>query len=80
MAVDEFGPLALKAVRQKFVEAGWVRNSCNSGVIRAMDVALPTRSGPEIRTRCISKPTDQQQILLEKLRLKLSSKIVQRKM
>lgn len=34
MAVDEFGPLALKAVRQKFVEAGWVRNSCNSGVNR----------------------------------------------
>ncbi len=34
MAVDEFGPLALKAVRQKFVEAGWMRNSCNSGVNR----------------------------------------------
>jgi transposase len=48
--------------------------------IRAMDVVLPTRSGPEIRTRCISKPTDHQQILLEKLRLKLPSKIVQRKM
>ena len=48
--------------------------------IRSMDVVLPTRSGPEIRTRCISRPTDHQQILLEKLRLKLPAKIIQRKM
>jgi transposase len=48
--------------------------------IRSMDVVLPTRSGPEIRTRCISKPTDHQQILLEKLGLKLPSKIIQKKM
>jgi transposase len=48
--------------------------------IRSMDVVLPTRSGPEIRTRCISKPTDHQQILLEKLRLKLPSKIIQKQM
>ena len=48
--------------------------------IRSMDVVLPTRSGPEIRTRCISKPRDHQQILLEKLRLKLPAKIIQRKM
>ena len=48
--------------------------------IRSMDVVLPTRSGPEIRTRCISKPTDHQQILLEKLGLKLPTKIIQRKM
>ena len=48
--------------------------------IRSMDVVLPTRNGPEIRTRCISKPTDHQQILLEKLRLKLPSKIIQKKM
>ena len=34
----------------------------------------------EIRTRCISTPTDHQQILLEKLRLKLPSKIIQKKM
>jgi len=33
-AVDEFGPLMLKAVRQKFVEQGWVRESCNKGVNR----------------------------------------------
>jgi transposase len=48
--------------------------------IRSMDVVLPTRSGQEIRTRCISKPTEHQQILLEKLDLKLPSKIVQKKM
>ena len=48
--------------------------------IRSMDVVLPTRSGVEIRTRCVSKPTDYQQILLEKLRLKLPSKIIQKKM
>ena len=48
--------------------------------IRSMDVVLSTRSGVEIRTRCVSKPTDHQQILLEKLRLKLPSKIIQKKM
>jgi hypothetical protein len=48
--------------------------------IRSMDVVLPTRSGPEIRTRCISKPTEHQQILLGKLGLKLPAKIIQRKM
>jgi hypothetical protein len=30
----DFGPLALKAVRQKFVDLGWVRVSCNKGVNR----------------------------------------------
>ena len=48
--------------------------------IRSMDVVLPTRSGVEIRTRCVSKPTDHQHILLEKLRLKLPSKTIQKKM
>ena len=48
--------------------------------IRSMDVVLPTRSGVEIRSRCISKPTDHQQILLEKLRLKRPSQIIQKKM
>ena len=32
--VDEFGPLMLKAVRQNFVDAGWVRESCNKGTNR----------------------------------------------
>ena len=50
------------------------------GDIRSMDVVLPTRSGIDIRTRCISKPTDHQKILLEKLRLRLPSKMIQRKM
>ena len=36
--------------------------------IRSMDVVLPTRGGVGVRTRCASKPTDPQQILLEKLR------------
>ena len=35
--------------------------------IRALDVVLPTRDGIDIRTRCISKPTDHQQILLDRL-------------
>jgi len=43
--------------------------------IRMMDVILPTRDGIDIRKRCISQPSDHQQILLEKLRLKLPRKI-----
>lgn len=43
--------------------------------IRMMDVVLPTRDGIDIRKRCISQPSDHQQILLEKLRLKLPRKI-----
>jgi len=43
--------------------------------IHSMDVVLPTKSGLEIRTRCVSKPTDHQQILLEKLGLNLPTKI-----
>jgi len=39
------------------------------GELRMMDVILPTRSGIEIRTRCLSKPTDHQQILLDRLKL-----------
>ena len=48
--------------------------------IHSMDVVLPTRTGPEIRTRCVSKPSNHQQILLEKLNLKLPSKIIQKQM
>ena len=39
--------------------------------LRMMDVILPTRSGIEIRKRCISKPTDHQQIILDHLGLRL---------
>jgi transposase len=47
--------------------------------LRMMDVILPTRSGIEIRRRCLSKPTDHQQILLDCLNLRLP-KIVQTEM
>jgi transposase len=39
--------------------------------LRMMDVILPTRSGIEIRKRCLSKPNDHQQILLDRLKLRL---------
>jgi transposase len=41
--------------------------------IRMVDVVLPTRSGVEIRRRCISQPTDHQSILLQHLGLNLPS-------
>lgn len=50
------------------------------GEIGLMDVVLPTRAGTEIRTRCISKPSDHQQILLDHLNLRIPSKIKQIKM
>jgi transposase len=48
--------------------------------IRLMDVVLPTRAGIDIRSRCISKPSDHQQILLDRLHLRLPSKIKQKQM
>ena len=39
--------------------------------ISLVDVVLPTKAGPEIRKRCISQPTEHQQILLQRLGLKL---------
>ena len=39
--------------------------------IRLVDVVLPTRDGTEIRQRCVSRPTEHQQILLDRLRLRL---------
>jgi transposase len=39
--------------------------------IRLVDVVLPTSSGVEIRKRCIARPTDHQEILLQHLGLKL---------
>jgi transposase len=39
--------------------------------LRLMDVVLPTRAGVDIRKRCISKPSDHQQILLDHLKLRL---------
>jgi transposase len=46
--------------------------------IRQMDVVLPTREGPEIRTRCISRPSDHQQILLDHLGVRLPKKSTSR--
>jgi transposase len=39
--------------------------------IQAVDVVLPTRSGVEIRKRCVSRPNEHQSILLYKLGLEL---------
>ena len=41
------------------------------GKIRVVDVVLPTRTGHEIRRRCVSQPSDHQAILLQKLGLSL---------
>jgi transposase len=48
--------------------------------IRLVDVVLPTRSGINIRRRCISRPSAHQQILLDHLRLKLPARIIQTEM
>jgi transposase len=40
-----------------------------------VDVVLPTRSGVTIRKRCISRPTEHQAILLQRLRLELPSSL-----
>ncbi|MFH1730317.1 MAG: IS1634 family transposase [Planctomycetota bacterium] len=41
------------------------------GKIRVVDVLLPTRTGILIRKRCITRPTDHQAILLQRLSLEL---------
>ncbi len=43
--------------------------------IRSMDVVLPTREGIEIRQRCVARPTEHQQILLDRLHLRLPSRL-----
>lgn len=42
--------------------------------LRTVDVVMPTRDGIEIRRRCITKPSEHQEILLHKLGLELPSK------
>jgi transposase len=42
--------------------------------IQLVDVVLPTRQGTEIRKRCITRPTDHQAILLQRLRLSLPNR------
>ncbi len=41
------------------------------GGLQMIDVVLPTRSGIDIRKRCLSTPTEHQQILLDHLGLRL---------
>jgi len=41
------------------------------GTIRLVDVVLPTSSGVEIRKRCVTRPTEHQEILLQHLGLSL---------
>lgn len=45
------------------------------GKISLVDVVLPTRSGVEIRRRCVSQPTEHQAILLQRLVVKLPRQI-----
>lgn len=43
--------------------------------IRLVDVVLPTRQGIDIRNRCVTKPSDHQKILLDRLGLRLPLRI-----
>lgn len=43
--------------------------------LRAVDVVLPTKEGREIRSRCVTQPSDHQKILLERLGLQLPSRL-----
>ncbi len=43
------------------------------GKVRVVDVVLPTKSGCQIRRRCVSQPTEHQAILLQELALNLST-------
>ena len=43
--------------------------------IRLIDVVLPTLQGIEIRKRCVTRPTDHQEILLQRLGLQLPANI-----
>ena len=45
------------------------------GQIALVDVVLPTRTGISIRKRCVSRPTEHQAILLQRLGLELPSSI-----
>jgi transposase len=46
------------------------------GKISLIDVVLPTRNGPEIRRRCVRRPTDHQAILLDRLSLSLPRQVI----
>ena len=42
--------------------------------IKMVDVVMPTRSGVDLRRRCISQPTKAQAILLDRLKLRLPAR------
>lgn len=48
------------------------------GAIKLVDVVLPTKSGVELRRRCIAQPTKAQAILLDRLKLRLPSALTPR--
>jgi hypothetical protein len=48
--------------------------------IRLVDVVLPTDTGHEIQNRCVTRPTEHQRILLQKLGLKLPTRMRETKM
>ena len=43
--------------------------------LRVVDVILPTKDGLEIRTRCVTQPSEHQKILLSHLGLELPSRL-----
>ena len=43
--------------------------------LRAVDVVLPTSTGTQLRKRCVTKPTEHQAILLDRLGLNLPSRL-----
>jgi transposase len=43
--------------------------------LRAVDVILPTKDGRELRTRCVTQPTDHQKILLNQLGFELPGRL-----
>jgi hypothetical protein len=43
--------------------------------LRTVDVVLPTKAGPKLRTRCITQPSEHQNILLQHLGLTLPSRL-----
>ena len=48
--------------------------------IRLVDVIFPTDTGHEIRNRCVTRPTEHQRILLNKLGMKLPTRMREAKM
>ena len=48
--------------------------------LRLVDVILPTDAGIELRSRCVTRPSEHQRILIEKLGLKLPTKIISEQM